>query len=159
MNTNKISNAALRQTPESAAESTGAGVADETARREFERLYHLGRQEAPKDRPGLTPERPGFSELPARADKYGDAPPEEKRNKASPPLDAKEDESLSSLMRSLFAERLGAPPGNAAPEMRAAEMVDTRDAGAEEWGSDRRSRGHMDYYAASPRFDDSSDTR
>jgi type III secretion system needle length determinant len=100
-----------------------AGGADETARREFERLYQQDRQEPLKGRseapPGLTPERPGFSESPseppARADKYGHPPPGENREKAAPPKgEENRDESLSSLMHSLFAERLGAPSADAA---------------------------------------------
>ncbi|MDR2450674.1 MAG: hypothetical protein LBE85_02655 [Candidatus Accumulibacter sp.] len=113
MNTNRIGDASLPQTPGAAAES--AGVADESARREFERLYHQDRQEPPGDRPGTPPGA-------AAEEEYRHPPPAGSREEAAPPEveETPRDESLASLMRGLFAERLGAPSGEAARDARAA---------------------------------------
>jgi type III secretion system needle length determinant len=103
MNTNKIGSADLRQTP--GATVASARVADETARNEFEHLYHRDHREAPRDR-RETQSGEGRDET---------APPDREKNR-----EKNDDESLSSLMRSLFAERLGAPPADAAREAHAA---------------------------------------
>jgi type III secretion system needle length determinant len=248
MGTNRIGDTNLHQTQEAAAEP--ARVADEAARREFERLYRRDRQEASRDKPearsGATAvaeksdDAAHFRDMSVRAGKDGG-----EHDHPLPDGERDGDGSLASLMHSLFAERLGAssvdaahtasvPAGSAVP--RSAEMVehlveqilvshpdqvgdrevrlmvrnsvlpdteirlsrgtdgllsvtlatgrndafqtlvaaqvelkqaldarenrevrltvvDTRDAGAEEGGSDRRSRGHMDYY------DDDGDAR
>jgi type III secretion system needle length determinant len=131
MNTNRISDAGLRQTPgtspgASPGTSPGTSPGDASAADvlELERSLNM-----PGTLPGLTPEPPGFSEPPARADKYGHPPPGEPREEAAPPPEGKEDENLASLMRGLFAEHAehlgapGAPSADAAREAHAASAA------------------------------------
>ena len=110
MNTNKISDASLRQTPGAALESVG--VADETAQREFRRLYHQDPSET--DPPETSRDKPKW-------------PPGEERKEAAPPPDGEEnrDESLASLMRGLFTEHLGAPSAEAHAAPASADSADS----------------------------------
>ena len=106
MNTNEISDASLRQTPGPAGEPVE--VADERSRHEFERLYH----QTCRDKPNMPP------------GEYREAPKEEAKGGEN------RDESLTALMRSLYAERLGTPSAQTQAAPVVVDSADSADSAA-----------------------------